>query len=743
MSPHEMWLTKLEAAEITGCHKRSIERYARANRLRTKPSDKKAENGKRERLYAASSLPAAFQPKLLEYCIRRAAAEHGVEPGALVPITDLDKPSVDPAQRSLFTASPSSVPVTARELPGLSEEQFRSASGRLEAVQRINEWREDPKPFSTQDGRKVRSLDELVAYLADINHVHRRTVWKWDSKYNHGGETPQQKFVALADRARKDRGIKRAIVRYPKLVEYILIKFLGMAPSKYLEAARVLHLATPPDQRLDSSLSDYKSERLPITAVYAGIEKRWPDWYGPAAKRPCYNSVRNFLKSLPDDLKTLAFEGGQAFAVKCDRRIKRAYDMPVNCWWSSDHRILDIFGANNHFPGAVHPRGAWLRMYLTTIFDVRSRRVLGWAWSKNPSWRSIAGAARMAMMKYGPPRSPDGSPGHLYIDNGEDYKLFARTIAAHFGLHIHHAIPYSAWSKSIESWHSILSEHFDQSFGPSYAGRDAKARSPENTMALKMHEQWRAGKLEYTPLPPLTYIMQMFAAWVELEYNAGKHHGEGMLELPPQAVFEREYPPEKWRPLDIAEMAPLFWQRVSRRVENGKIQFDGREYEGVDTENDFALRLYNKRDVEIAANPDDQAYALAYEPAAKDQPFIARLHVKKLLPYGPIAEETIKAVKKDNARYRRGYSQFLATLRQRAVVSGVSSKLDDLAARAGIAMPMPMPYSEFLQSMGDSPVPAAEAGQAAVSPLRLAAAGGSARPRNAEDFAESFLEETN
>jgi adenine phosphoribosyltransferase len=54
--------------------------------------------------------------------------------------------------------------------------------------------------------------------------------------------------------------------------------------------------------------------------------------------------------------------------------------------------------------------------------------------------------------------------------------------------------------------------------------------------------------------------------------------------------------------------------------------------------------MYTGREVRIACNPDDIAYALAYDAQGPDYRFIARLQAPRLASYGPVSRDAIAAI---------------------------------------------------------------------------------------------------
>jgi hypothetical protein len=378
-----------------------------------------------------------------------------------------------------------------------------------------------------------------------------------------------------------------------------------------------------------------------------------------------------------------------------------------------------------------------MRVWLTSMEDVRSRRIVGWAFSVNPSSRSVMAATRMAAQRF-------GMPAMMYMDNGEDYKLFAKVLKENFGIEHTSAKPFRPRSKPIESWHSILSKRFDQLWNAAYAGHDAKQRSEDNTIALRLHRDWREGKRASTPLPAASHFMRMFSAWIELEYNEWEHGGQNMQGLSPRALFDRELPEGQRKPLDVAQMEPLFWQRESRVVTNARLRINGLDYEPADPESDVALRMYNTREVRIACNPDDLAYALCYDThgdaSNRDHTLVARLVAPKLIPWGPLSQDSLKAHERTNAQFRNGLKEFNRRMQRKARTVGMRSELDELAARAGIVMPVPISPLQLPSPSNPDVQPtetdAADDRKSGLRELRAAVGGTSSGPRYIEDVVE-------
>jgi putative transposase len=77
--------------------------------------------------------------------------------------------------------------------------------------------------------------------------------------------------------------------------------------------------------------------------------------------------------------------------------------------WVSDHGQHDVWVRNDLFSGIS--TNAALRPWLTAMIDMRSRKIVGTAWSATPSSHTISSALRVGIESFGIPQI-------LYVDNG-------------------------------------------------------------------------------------------------------------------------------------------------------------------------------------------------------------------------------------------------------------------------------------------------------------------------------------
>jgi putative transposase len=150
--------------------------------------------------------------------------------------------------------------------------------------------------------------------------------------------------------------------------------------------------------------------------------------------------------------------------------------------WVSDHGQHDVWVRNDLFSGVS--TNAAVRPWLTAVLDMRSRKVLGTAWSANPCSHTISSALRLGIADFGIPQV-------LYVDNGKDFEKIGRVdfspecsgVLIRLGIQPRYCLPGHPESKLIESWFGTVRKRFD-CLWPSYCGRGPKDRPEQCTNAL-------------------------------------------------------------------------------------------------------------------------------------------------------------------------------------------------------------------------------------------------------------------
>lgn len=622
-----LWLTIEQVAGITGWHPQYVRRKARSGELRWRFSERITSNGKREREYDPASLPPDAQLKLLKLSI-------SVPPESTALILAGSR-----GQQSLFSATHSA----AREsLVGLSPSQNAQAQMRLETIAPLLDYARTPKAqravFRTLGGRAVRSATSLVTYVAEQYRVSPRMLWHWYARYRRHG------YAGLAGLPRSDKGASRFFTKHAAARAF--------AETKYLR------------------------ERLSIRLVHRALVREWSRLSEGGEHPPSYSTVRAYLTALPKPLAILTRTGERAFSERCDPYLLTDFNsIPVNQIWVSDHVKHDVWVRNDNLVGTA-PNAA-LRPWLTAIIDMRSRKVVGTAWSATPSSHTISSALRVAIERCGIPKA-------FYIDNGKDYEKVGRIdfspecsgVLVRLGITPCYCLPKHPQSKLIESWFATLHKRFD-SLWPSYCGSSPDLRPEPCDSLLKEHRAFLRRKRQSSPLPASSAFVDTASQWID-EYNSQHPHtGRGMNGRTPDEVFHELLPAEERQPMgDRHALDALFWDRQRRRVsEGGCVQLFGERYEPAEPESFAKLFLEIERDIVVACDPANLGEAIALD---LDGRFLGRLRAQRLTTRGPISRDEVKASMRLRRTARRAVLDYVRGLSRLRTQAGDRSEIEVL-----------------------------------------------------------------
>jgi transposase InsO family protein len=615
-----VWITVGEVTRLTGWHAQHARRLAREGRLQSRPSERAQRNGRAEQEYALSSLPVGAQLKFLK------------QPLLSGPTCTALALHSDPSQTNLFASLPE---ITDPERLLFSPEQNAQAMKRLEAIAPLLEFsshRKRSRPtFRTIGGLAIRSMNSLAGYVADQHRVSTRTLWNWYAQYKKLG------YAGLIDRVRSDKGKSRFFEAHPGVRAFV--------ESKYLR------------------------ERLSVRLVYQAMLRDWRTFAQGNSRPPSYSAVRSYLAALPKPLLILSREGKRQFQERCEPYLLTDFDSLLpNQIWVSDHGQHDVWVRNDLFSGVS--TNAAVRPWLTAVLDMRSRKVVGTAWSANPSSHTISSALRIGIADFGIPQV-------LYVDNGKDFEKIGRVdfspecsgVLIRLGIQPKYCLPGHPQSKLIESWFGTVRKRFD-CLWPSYCGPGPKDRPEQCTIALAEHQAFLKGKRKNSPLPLASEFIVTARQWVE-EYNSQHSHGgRGMKGRTPDEVFNELLVPGQRRLIESPEVLyALFWDRQRRKVsEGGCVQLYGERYEPTDGESLAKLFLEIERDVMVACDPANLGEAIALD---LDGRFLGRLRAQKLITRGPVSHEDIRASMRIRRTARKAIADYVTGL------SGIRSRAGD------------------------------------------------------------------
>jgi putative transposase len=657
------WVDLRELKRLTGWSLRTIHRLSsQGDELTWRYTDRRGRNGKFVREFDVARLPAECRERLLE--------------------EELQGPKPEGVK------APS--PVAMQRVPVTREQQIE-ADRRFEVIRPLVELssaKAAATSFKTAEGRAFQTLDEIAAYLGEKHGCSRASVWRWYSAFKKAGAG------ALIDKPRRDRGMSRVFARHQEARAFIENKYLN--------------------------------ERISIQCTYEALLREWPRLRGreESAAAPSRETVRAHLAALPAPIVCLSREGEKQMNETHRPFMLRDYrTVQVNELWVTDHMQHDVFVYNDCALPGVKP-GAPFRPYLTDFMDIRSRKIVGVAWSVNPSSESICSALRVGICQFGVPRA-------IYTDNGKDYKSrHLSDVLSRLGVEVQvFATKYHAQAKPNESWHATLHKRFDQKMQPAYCGTDSKNTPDECRQALKEHQGFLRGQRKYTPLMAASEFFRTAAYWIVEEYNAvHPHRGQGMGGRSPNEVFDVELPASARRPIDPRHIAELFWKREEYSLrEGGSLVINKQRYEPADSESFARLNLLpaNERRVLVACDPLNIGEALIYQPATGE--YLAMVRASELAAWGPISQAQVSDNKRQQRRFTKalkGYREMLALNRNSR---GDLSEKDVLRQRAGLAIG-PRTVS------ADDPMLVDQ-----FRPRRLAAAVGSDLAPHIEDVVDDFF----
>ncbi len=363
-------LSVREISELTGWTERHARRIADRDKWQTQISESRGRNGKPEREYLLTSLPADAQARYLQKSKTSGAAETAItkQPGTL--------PLFPPSQQ--IQQSPRIA---------LDADELREAEQRYtEIIAPLVEWKNGVRRvIALADGKKVSTFDELLRWVG-AQHIapngkrsSKGTVRFWFKRYKEQG------LYGLVRKLRKDAGASHFFDVHPAQGLFLQNKFCV--------------------------------ERLNRLHAWETLCSEAPTLF-PKEDLPSYATARRYLGALPAGVTTLGREGAEVYANLISPRIIRG-PVPVMQWWISDHRQHDVFVSNTLYSHLK--RDEMYRPWLTTIYDWGSHKLIGFRWSPNPTADTIKSAIREPALEF-------GFPGHFYWDNGRDYKKVKRQL---------------------------------------------------------------------------------------------------------------------------------------------------------------------------------------------------------------------------------------------------------------------------------------------------------------------------
>lgn len=438
--------------------------------------------------------------------------------------------------------------------------------------------------------RKNKILDDWVAYRyeekrrgkslaeADANYVRilqlqypdmpmsLRTIRRWDEARRKSGE------AALVDsRGRHGNHPKKMKQEVYDLFEYYYLDESRKAATLCIQLAK---LELKKTGRTDL-LQDLPSERTFL---------RWAEEIIPPAVLQYYRY------------------GEKACRDKCLPYIHRSYDdLYSNDIWVSDNHTFDLF---------VLEDGKPLRVYLTGFLDVRSRKMVGWHVTLNPSADATMYALRRGIEHYGIPKrilSDNGREfltfdlgGRGFRKKGKNSELDPETIMSRLGIDFHTALVRNAKAKIIERTFLTVKEEFSKLFDH-YTGGNTQER-PERLKKL-MKETGRMAALED--------FAGFVDTWIAGYYNKRPSSAEGLRGMTPDAAFARYLVEQRKAPEEELNLMLLRSTRLQKVRRDGvKLRFYEKDLWFV---SDSLVYDHLGEEVFVRYNPDDLSRVRIYD----------------------------------------------------------------------------------------------------------------------------------
>jgi putative transposase len=343
-----------------------------------------------------------------------------------------------------------------------------------------------------------------------------------------------------------------------------------------------------------------------------------------------YDTVKRFFHTIPQALVDWLRKGSKTLNDKYMPFITRDYSkMRVMDCWVSDHHQLDVF---------VKEGNSVYRPWVTVFTDEKSRKILGWYFSRNPSTYTILQSLWSAIRQFGAPKC-------VKFDNGRDYrsrhlrgyefviaddeKIKISGVLESFKIETIYVEPYHGQSKNVERWFGTLAGDFSKTI-PSYIGSNT-------ALSLEEHK-YRWDEIKDRIKTTLEDVKNQFEKYVNNFNKNWKHSGNGMNLRTPDEVFQEET--KDWIRISIPDdyLNFLFAKQFVSTVRRDGVHIEGIPYYSPE------LVAYKGKGIKVIVKRDinDISRVKVYD---KNEVFICDA-VNTILTDTGSCEENIRNVKK-------------------------------------------------------------------------------------------------
>ena len=290
---------------------------------------------------------------------------------------------------------------------------------------------------------------------------------------------------------------------------------------------------------------------------------------------PSYHQARRFLGSVSTVERNRGRLGPRAL-----KSLKPYVKRDV-----SDLDPLDVIQMDGHqadFEVAHPAHGGPLRPEITTVIDVRTRRIVGWSAGLAESAHAVMDALRHAAERA-------GVAAILYVDKGSGYEAAVMSdevigLLARLGTRHESSLPYNSQARGqIERLHRSVWVRAGKTL-PSYVGADMDKEAAGKVHKLTRRDLAGRGRALLMPWPE-------FIAWAQDvvdAYNARLHRGLARIADPALGRMRHLSPDEAWccaieagfEPVRVSEAEALDLFRPHREVttRRGLVQLFGNSY---------------------------------------------------------------------------------------------------------------------------------------------------------------------
>ena len=326
---------------------------------------------------------------------------------------------------------------------------------------------------------------EVLEALAAKRDVTSRTLRRWAEDYQRDGLRALMRPIHQAS-----KGTRQSLC--PAAYQYVCAQYLDdVKRTQSTVYAKLIQYAASkgPDACAACLFNEACADRERLTGE--GLAVYQPCAFpktGGLVVPACRQTLSRILADIPQQDITLARRGAAAWKNGHMLMASRSKPERVNECWFGDHHQFDCFVLDTH--------GKPVRPWLTAWYDAATGCMVSWSLTLNPNAATITetfirGVSDMTGDGF------YGLPAALYIDNGKDYRsrvfegdpagidlgylnanIAESSVIQLFGVRVHHAVPYHAWSKTVERFFGTLEDIWIREV-PGWCGGSPDER-PEN-----------------------------------------------------------------------------------------------------------------------------------------------------------------------------------------------------------------------------------------------------------------------